>query len=121
MNYEKATNDELRATAAACQVELSRRHREATEATEQRLAGALRKMDKFEPAELIYAARERCSCGCGMAYPKDVGVQGAWYCSAILLGQAEAGTAHSSPLPFMFYEVKSEQQPSVRGATTRPL
>lgn len=91
--------------------------------------------------ELIYAAFSRCPCGAGMAYPKngdypahanrgDAGpfnwpFGGWWDCSAILLGEAvEKGqpgsVEHTAVLPFAFYEIKSENQPSAKGATTRP-
>lgn len=75
--------------------------------------------DKFTQEELIFAAYARCSCGCGLAYPKNIGIHGSWYCSGILLGEAEPGSTHDSPLPFAFYEIKSENQPSANGATTR--
>ena len=51
--------------------------------------------------------------------------KGSWYCSGILLGRAKpvddkGKPAHDEPLPFIFWKVKGEQQPSARGATTRP-
>ncbi len=72
----------------------------------------------------MYAATARCLCGAGLAYvPGDPG--GAWDCSAILLGEAvpthEPGSVqHSAKMPFVFWEIKSENQPSAEGATTRP-
>lgn len=72
----------------------------------------------FTVYELLYAAWHKCLCGAGMAYPDDIGIHGAWYCSAILLGQAPAGTEHSPSLPFSMYSVKSEG--SDGPATTRP-
>lgn len=79
----------------------------------------------FKPEDLIFSAYTRCSCGAGYAYPKDIGVSGCWYCSDILLGRALSkdhpdAKEHSPELPFTFYEVKSENQPSAQGATTRP-
>ena len=74
---------------------------------------------KFNDDDLVFAAYVRCECGCGFAYPKKIGMHGAWYCSGILLGEADAKAAHTSPMPFMFYEIKSENQPSANGATTR--
>jgi hypothetical protein len=76
-------------------------------------------------AELIYAAHARCPCGAGLAYPKGIGPMGFWDCSDILTGRAalkgEPGSVkHEARLPFIFYEIKSEQQPSADGATTRP-
>lgn len=75
--------------------------------------------------ELIYAAYTRCPCGAGMAYPKGIGGHGFWDCSAILKGTAipsgqPGSVKHEARLPFVFWSVKSEQQPSVNGATTRP-
>lgn len=48
-----------------------------------------------------------------------------WDCSAILLGTAIPSGApgavkHEARLPFAFYEIKSENQPSAGGVTTRP-
>jgi hypothetical protein len=76
--------------------------------------------DKFSPDELRYAAISRCKCGAGLAYPKNSSPRGSWYCSAILTGQAERGSSHDSSFPFAFYEIKSEDQPSANGQTTRP-
>ena len=81
--------------------------------------------DKFSLDELIYSAHSRCECGAGMAYPKGVGIRGSWVCGDILLGRALPASnpdskVHSGSLPFAFYEIKSEQQPSANGATTRP-
>ena len=75
--------------------------------------------------ELIYAATSRCPCGAGLAYPKNIGSRGSWDCSDILTGRAipkdqPGSKMHGGPWPFVFYEVKSEQQPSANGATTRP-
>lgn len=77
---------------------------------------------------LVFAASSRCCCGHGMAYD-PTGVLGAddgpfkrpsqWDCSAILLGIADPVHYHDAPMPFAFYEVKSENQPSAGGHTTR--
>lgn len=71
---------------------------------------------------LVYAAYARCPCGAGMAYDPaaDEGVHGHWDCSAIILGTADQAVKHEAKLPFAFYEIKSENQPSANGATTRP-
>jgi hypothetical protein len=78
---------------------------------------------------LVYAAYNRCPCGAGLAHdpayedPESVfrgPLSGFWDCSAILLGTADKGVTHTGKLPFAFYEIKSEQQPSAGGATTRP-
>lgn len=76
--------------------------------------------DKFSSDELIYAATSRCMCGAGLAYPKNSSPRGSWYCSAILTGQAESRSSHDSGYPFAFYEIKSEDQSSANGQTTRP-
>lgn len=88
---------------------------------------------------LTYAAHARCDCGAGMAYdpaakgdpnsPLMLERQGPkqWECSDILRfntytadeQMAVKAATHTSPLPFAFYEVKSENQPSANGATTR--
>lgn len=83
--------------------------------------------DKFELSELRFSAIARCFCGAGMAYPKNqnMGLKGFWSCSDILLGRAirkgqEGAKEHEGRLHFAFYEIKSEEQPSVNGQTTRP-
>lgn len=104
------------------------------QAGEERLAEG-RKRPLAE--RLCYAATARCHCGAGMAYdpfgksggypeqgendsPFVGGLSGYWDCSAILLGTANPSVKHEDQLPFAFYEIKSENQPSAHGATTRP-
>ena len=83
------------------------------------------KTGSYKPEELRFAATARCKCGAGLAYPPDdtrLSIKdGAshWDCSAVLMGQAPPTKDHPT-FPFMFYEIKSEDQPSARGATTRP-
>jgi len=79
----------------------------------------------FVDTELVYAASARCMCGAGMAYPVGIGTHGSWHCSDILTLRAltkgqDGASLHTPEMPFAFYEVKSESQPSARGATTRP-
>jgi hypothetical protein len=78
---------------------------------------------------LVYAATSRCPCGAGLAYDRDgesgKPIQGYWDCSAILLDEAipsgqSGALQHTGRLPFAFYEIKSEEQPSAEGTTTRP-
>lgn len=80
--------------------------------------------------ELLYAATARCCCGAGLAYaPTDKGTgpfkgPSQWDCSDILTGRAipsgqPGSVKHDEPAPFAFYEIKSENQPSANGATTR--
>lgn len=78
--------------------------------------------------DLVYAADARCPCGAGLAYVKNCGPYGRlahWDCSDILLGRAiptgqDGSKLHTGKLPFQFYEIKSEKQPSANGRTTRP-
>lgn len=80
--------------------------------------------DKFTPEELVFAATSLCECGAGLAYPKLTSPHGSWDCSDILLGHAlkaddPGSKTHTGRLPFAFYEIKSENQPSAYDATTR--
>lgn len=77
---------------------------------------------RFNDSELVYAATARCQCGAGFAYPSQTSMHGAWMCSSILKGEEKAlpPTVHDNDLPFAFYSIKSESQPSAYGATTRP-
>lgn len=71
---------------------------------------------------LVYAATSRCPCGAGLAYHKGAGAFGEdayWDCAEILLGVADPAVQHTAMLPFIFYEIKSEKQPSAHGASTR--
>lgn len=75
--------------------------------------------------QLIYAATKRCPCGAGLAYSRKTEMHGFWDCSDILTGRAipkgqPGSVQHTDRLPFVFYEIKGEQQPSANGATTRP-
>lgn len=100
----------------------------------------------FTNEDIIYAASSRCECGEGLAYvpytnlPEDkeerFSWEGHWLCSKIILGGTTKGfkpneansntfldaegVAHTKAHPFAFYEIKSEDQPSAHGATTRP-
>ena len=90
-------------------------------AVRERLRIAKLKGGDFAVDELRFAATLWCPCGAGMAYPVGaMDMQGTWDCSAILMGTAAIEVEHSPALPFMFYEVKSEDQPSADGQTTRP-
>jgi len=77
-------------------------------------------MDFKKDNELIYAATSRCQCGAGLAYFKGSAY---WDCSDILTGRAgkeEQEIVHDGAKPFSFWKVKSENQPSANGQTTRP-
>lgn len=73
----------------------------------------------MEQPELVYSAAARCPCGAGLAYLKDGG-DNYWDCAKIWLGTADRDVQHTAKLPFAFYEIKTENQPSANGATTRP-
>lgn len=79
--------------------------------------------------KLTYSAYSRCSCGAGLAYGKmtvekdsafNYPYNGYWDCSAIIDGTADKNVQHTAKLPFQFYEIKSENQPSANGSSTRP-
>jgi hypothetical protein len=77
----------------------------------------------FTDDELRYAATARCKCDAGFAYPEKSGPHGMWVCSALLKSgerSAEAQAHHDAAMPFMFWSVKDEGQPSAGGRTTRP-
>ncbi|OWK34263.1 hypothetical protein [Fimbriiglobus ruber] len=103
---------------------------EAEAAELRKKATAIREAEtKAKPLadRLVYAAHSRCSCGAGLAYDPAHDDPTSphhgptfWDCSAIILGTADKSVKHTGRLPFAFYEVKSEGQPSAYGATTRP-
>ena len=115
----------LRAIAASAQ-------KYADAATEDAYRANLEARGAF--GRLVYAATARCECGAGMAYdPLEQGSgplngPSQWNCGDIVRyetlppDQQEIvkGRVHSPVLPFSFYEVKSENQPSANGRTTRP-
>ncbi|HVZ89614.1 MAG TPA: hypothetical protein VHG72_21815 [Polyangia bacterium] len=71
--------------------------------------------------DLKWAAIARCVCRAGLAYPKFIGdPHGHWICSAVLLGSGAPDSEHDKPKPFAFWSIKSDDQPSANGATTRP-
>lgn len=128
-----ATAEKLLAEADALDAQAQALRTKASEARRNEL------LAKPLNERLIYAAYDRCACGAGMAYdpaakgdansPLMLERQGPkqWECSDILRfntygahQQREVKAAeHTAPLPFAFYEVKSENQPSANGATTR--
>jgi hypothetical protein len=116
---DNRTEAQLREAIAAgneASAELGRRIMERGKEVEARCD----KGPVFTDADLVYAAYSRCPCGAGMAYPKDISPHGFWDCSAILKGTHDQSVQHTGRLPFAFYEVKGEGQPSARGASTRP-
>lgn len=79
----------------------------------------------WKPDELLFSARARCRCGSGLAYPIAFEFKkhrSEWICAAVLLGEiADIPEEHGKhdAYPFSLYEIKSEDQPSAAGATTR--
>lgn len=91
------------------------------ERTEQRLSDiAASGTNHFTVYELSFSAFATCKCGAGLAYPDGIGMRGAWYCSAFLMGTDKKPEIKHEVFPFAFYEIKSESQPSADGWTTRP-
>lgn len=81
----------------------------------------------FKPRELRYSERARCRCGAGLAYwPAGFFLRSrpaestAWVCADVLTGKTEDNDGHDY-LPFAFYEVRSEDQPSRDGQTRQVL
>ena len=109
--------ERLHAEADAMEAQAREKRRQASELRKAALlATPLRD-------RLVYAASARCPCGAGLAYDpagESGRPHGYWECSAILLGTADKAVKHEAQLPFAFYEIKSERQPSAHGATTRP-
>lgn len=59
-------------------------------------------------------------------HSNPLGMWDHWDCSDILTARAvpngqPGSRLHTDWLPFAFYEIKSENQPSAHGATTRPV
>jgi hypothetical protein len=116
--------DDLEKQIEPLQDELNKIYQKEEDDVETKIEKCLCREYKFKPDDLIFSAYNRCSCGAGYAYPKNIGPRGAWYCSDILLGKAipkgqEGSKEHNDGLPFIFWEIKSELQPSAYGATTR--
>lgn len=80
----------------------------------------------YKPSQLLYSQRVRCKCGAGLAYfdrwptfldgPAETH---SWMCADVLTGKIQDSDQHDC-LPFMFYEVRSENQPD-RGGARRPV
>jgi hypothetical protein len=118
------TDDEILARADAIRAQRAQQRIAEADAIAARIDAIERgapDVRYFADHELIYAAFSRCRCcGAGLAYPKRIGIMhGAWYCANVLTGRARPGADHEV-LPFAFWCIKDEGQPSARGATTRP-
>jgi len=85
-------------------------------------------------ADLIYAATDRCVCGAGIAYFREAEIRdnkpghNSWVCSKVLKAKVGELAREIDPfygkhllLPFAFYAIKDEGQPSAQGITTRPV
>lgn len=86
---------------------------------EEKICLAYQGKGSFADSDLVFAAIARCCCGAGLAYPNNIGAHGAWHCSDILMGKARKDALHEGKMPFAFYSIKSEDQPSANGQTTR--
>lgn len=72
----------------------------------------------FTEEEIRYSAGARCEqCNAGLAYPLNCGGHHHWSCSAQLKGEIKE--KHHT-FAFAFWSIKSEDQPSAQGHTTRP-
>jgi hypothetical protein len=124
------TQDDINALQTEGELARERRVANDTAAQPASLEGGMSRT-KYTDGELLYSATARCPCGEGLAYPEGIGLdartpdQNAWDCAGILTGRAipkgdPGSVQHTARLPFVFYEIKSEGQPSAQGATTRP-
>jgi len=79
-------------------------HREKQERFDDRL----KNNPVFTQDELFYSAHSYCTCGHGIAYPKDCGPGHYWDCSAILMGIANTDIEHVGQMPFSMYKIQGE-------------
>lgn len=114
--YSNLTLEELRAIAKAGEgatAELNRRYMEKAKKI-------LERCDTGEPPfndeELVFARDAKCPCGERLAYPKGTSpMEGFWDCVGLLKrtappkGHPDAKT-HTDRLPFIFWDIKSEDQ-----------
>lgn len=88
-------------------------------------------MKKYTLEDLIFSSESRCKCGAGLAYPKDGSqpdessvfkIGSDWWCYIVLTGAPDPHgfTDKHQIFPFSLYKVKSEDQPSACGLSTRP-
>ncbi len=72
---------------------------------------------------LLFSATARCKCGAGLCYRERDRRADAWECAAgmaaLMRGDTACPFAEHQAFPFAFYEIKSENQPSACGQTTR--
>lgn len=102
--------DKLEAELKPIKAALNEIHSREAAAVETKIETCYQALDSFEENELRYSREAKCKCGSGIAYPLKIGMNGAWHCAAILTGTADAKVEHTGPLPFMYYEIKSETE-----------
>lgn len=107
--------EQARQQRAAAEEIMNEYHKQQRDAFDERM----KTNPIFTDDELVYSAMNLCPCGHGLAYPKDCGINHHWDCSAILKGIHDKTVEHTAQLPFMYYGIKSEGQPSAHGHTTR--
>lgn len=91
-------------------------HKQLREDFEQRL----KENPIFTDEELRYSRTDLCPCGHGIAYPKTCHGGYHWDCSAILKGIASKDVEHTAKLPFMFYDIKGENEKMSTRGVFRP-
>ena len=79
-------------------------HRQQAQAFDDRLASN----PIWRDDELRYSAMHRCPCGYGLAYPKGAHPHHYWDCAGILMGEEDANEQHTAKLPFIYYEIRGE-------------
>lgn len=120
MNITKQEYEAACKARAAAEAVMKAYNEQERQAFDKRYAEFREGKKPFTDEELIYSAHKLCSCGHGLAYPKNCSPCHHWDCSAILKGIADKGARHTDQLPFTFYSVLSElQKGRTGGATTR--
>lgn len=78
---------------------------------------------RYTERDLRYSAIAKCPCGAGLAYPIahfNSPTEGYWDCSKIWLGTADKNVQHTDRLPWIFYDIRSEDASKNETRTTRP-
>lgn len=119
MTTEQEYKDAVAAKERA-QTTINEFHRQQDDSANARWERFDKNHEAYTDEELIYSATSRCEkCKSGLAYPKNCPSNARqWTCSSVLknIGTDKGHGAY----PFSFYEIKSENQPSAQGQTTRP-
>lgn len=74
----------------------------------------------YKDDELRFSKTTLCPCGFGLAYPKGCGGNHYWDCAGVLKGTADKGVEHCGELPFVFYDIKSEDEERTTRGIFRP-